>query len=370
MSGSDDGSFFIWEKETTNLVRILQGDESIVNCLQPHPSYCFLATSGIDPVVRLWNPRPEVRLSRIPKVEIHNLIFFSKPYFLDLAWLLLKCLHLHISFYLKNPYFALNYVLRINHQGHHIVLPLAVAALYPCHAMFNLNSLLYVSLLSGAVCQIIISRKLVMTVQTLRTYLWQKKNLIPKILCLRVVLTSVPSQSGRMGAWWRTWTERLRPTSGAWTPTPWRWCCWTWATASRAWVAAGQRAPTRRTAPRARCSAGPARISTTRGSPAAATACRTARVSTNNRAKTRHNKNPHLYPQPARHTPPSHGQRNEGGALSQTRRPATRRHLRSGFLSLANVLIPTPYVCARVLCVKNKQKCKANSNSEAATAPV
>ncbi|KAJ8373236.1 hypothetical protein AAFF_G00267280 [Aldrovandia affinis] len=27
VSGSDDGSFFIWEKETTNLVRILQGDE-------------------------------------------------------------------------------------------------------------------------------------------------------------------------------------------------------------------------------------------------------------------------------------------------------------------------------------------------------
>lgn len=59
VSGSDDGSFFIWEKETTNLVRILQGDESIVNCLQPHPSYCFLATSGIEAAVKLWNPRPE-----------------------------------------------------------------------------------------------------------------------------------------------------------------------------------------------------------------------------------------------------------------------------------------------------------------------
>lgn len=77
MSGSDDGSFFIWEKETTNLVRILQGDESIVNCLQPHPSYCFLATSGIDPVVRLWNPRPEVNylfstllLSRQERMEL------------------------------------------------------------------------------------------------------------------------------------------------------------------------------------------------------------------------------------------------------------------------------------------------------------
>lgn len=65
VSGSDDGSFFIWEKETTNLVRILQGDESIVNCLQPHPSYCFLATSGIDPVVRLWNPRPEVNIFEV-----------------------------------------------------------------------------------------------------------------------------------------------------------------------------------------------------------------------------------------------------------------------------------------------------------------
>ncbi|XP_006818911.2 WD and tetratricopeptide repeats protein 1-like [Saccoglossus kowalevskii] len=59
VAGSDDGSFFVWEKSTTNLVRVLRGDESIVNCLQPHPSSCLLATSGIDPVVRLWSPRPE-----------------------------------------------------------------------------------------------------------------------------------------------------------------------------------------------------------------------------------------------------------------------------------------------------------------------
>ncbi|ESO93249.1 hypothetical protein LOTGIDRAFT_189887, partial [Lottia gigantea] len=59
VAGSDDGSFFIWEKETTNIVRVLRGDDSIVNCLQPHPSYCLLATSGIDPVVRLWSPRPD-----------------------------------------------------------------------------------------------------------------------------------------------------------------------------------------------------------------------------------------------------------------------------------------------------------------------
>ena len=59
VAGSDDGSFFLWEKSTTNLLRILKGDESIVNCLQPHPTGCLLATSGIDPVVRLWSPQAE-----------------------------------------------------------------------------------------------------------------------------------------------------------------------------------------------------------------------------------------------------------------------------------------------------------------------
>ncbi|CAG2161831.1 unnamed protein product [Oppiella nova] len=59
IAGSDDGSFFVWDRHTTNIVRVMRGDDSIVNCLQPHPSSCLLATSGIDPVVRLWSPRPE-----------------------------------------------------------------------------------------------------------------------------------------------------------------------------------------------------------------------------------------------------------------------------------------------------------------------
>jgi len=59
MAGSDDGKFFIWDRVTSNIVKVLVGDESIVNCLQTHPSAPLLATSGIDPVVRLWQPRPE-----------------------------------------------------------------------------------------------------------------------------------------------------------------------------------------------------------------------------------------------------------------------------------------------------------------------
>ncbi|XP_039288976.1 WD and tetratricopeptide repeats protein 1-like isoform X2 [Nilaparvata lugens] len=59
MAGSDDGSIFFWERETTNNVRILIGDSSIVNCIQPHPSCCLLASSGIDSSVRLWSPKPQ-----------------------------------------------------------------------------------------------------------------------------------------------------------------------------------------------------------------------------------------------------------------------------------------------------------------------
>ena len=55
-AGSDDGNIFIWEKLTGNLVRVLHGDDSIVNCVQWHPQMAMLATSGIESVVRLWQP--------------------------------------------------------------------------------------------------------------------------------------------------------------------------------------------------------------------------------------------------------------------------------------------------------------------------
>ena len=46
MAGSDDGKFFIWDRRSGNIARVLVGDESIVNCLQGHPDTPLLATSG------------------------------------------------------------------------------------------------------------------------------------------------------------------------------------------------------------------------------------------------------------------------------------------------------------------------------------
>lgn len=58
-AGSDDGLIFFWDRETGEIVNALQGDPSIVNCIQPHPSVCLLATSGIDKVVKIWTPAKE-----------------------------------------------------------------------------------------------------------------------------------------------------------------------------------------------------------------------------------------------------------------------------------------------------------------------
>ncbi|CAF0917075.1 unnamed protein product [Didymodactylos carnosus] len=57
MSGSDCGHIFIWDKNSSRIVRIIKADDHVVNCLQPHPlNYPILASSGIDYNIKLWSP--------------------------------------------------------------------------------------------------------------------------------------------------------------------------------------------------------------------------------------------------------------------------------------------------------------------------
>ncbi|KAJ9560336.1 hypothetical protein OSB04_005496 [Centaurea solstitialis] len=55
-SGSDDGRWFIWEKSTGRLIKVLMGDGAVVNCVQSHPFDCVVATSGIDNTIKIWTP--------------------------------------------------------------------------------------------------------------------------------------------------------------------------------------------------------------------------------------------------------------------------------------------------------------------------
>ncbi|XP_039601107.1 DDB1- and CUL4-associated factor 6 isoform X3 [Polypterus senegalus] len=59
MSGSDCGHIFIWDRHTAEHVMLLEADNHVVNCLQPHPFDPILASSGIDYDIKIWSPLEE-----------------------------------------------------------------------------------------------------------------------------------------------------------------------------------------------------------------------------------------------------------------------------------------------------------------------
>ncbi|MCJ1402476.1 hypothetical protein MMC11_005696 [Xylographa trunciseda] len=56
MSGSDSGHLFIWDKKTSQLVNILEGDGEVVNVMQGHPYEPLIAVSGIDHTIKIFSP--------------------------------------------------------------------------------------------------------------------------------------------------------------------------------------------------------------------------------------------------------------------------------------------------------------------------
>lgn len=53
VSGSDDGNFFIWRKDTGRLHGIFEGDGSVVNVIESHPHLPIVAVSGIDTTIKV-----------------------------------------------------------------------------------------------------------------------------------------------------------------------------------------------------------------------------------------------------------------------------------------------------------------------------
>ncbi|KAM0879915.1 hypothetical protein ACQ4PT_033911 [Festuca glaucescens] len=67
-SGSDCGRLFIWRKRDGKFLRAMEGDECIVNCIEPHPHTMTIASSGIDNDVKLWTPSA-IEQARVLNVE-------------------------------------------------------------------------------------------------------------------------------------------------------------------------------------------------------------------------------------------------------------------------------------------------------------
>lgn len=60
VSGSDCGNCFFWEKETESIIQWMRADQrGSVNCVEPHPGFPILATSGLDHDIKIWVPSNE-----------------------------------------------------------------------------------------------------------------------------------------------------------------------------------------------------------------------------------------------------------------------------------------------------------------------
>ncbi|XP_065017409.1 uncharacterized protein LOC135643997 [Musa acuminata AAA Group] len=55
-SGSDCGRIFIWRKRDGKLLRAMEGDKYVVNCIEPHPYATVIASSGIENDIKIWTP--------------------------------------------------------------------------------------------------------------------------------------------------------------------------------------------------------------------------------------------------------------------------------------------------------------------------
>lgn len=56
VSGSDCGRIFIWKKKNGQLIRVMEADKQVVNCIEPHPHTPVLASSGIEKDIKVWTP--------------------------------------------------------------------------------------------------------------------------------------------------------------------------------------------------------------------------------------------------------------------------------------------------------------------------
>jgi WD repeat-containing protein 42A len=66
LSGSDCGNVFIWKKKGGKVMRMMCGDRNVVTCVEPHPRFPFVATSGIGRIIRIWSPESK-KVIPLPK---------------------------------------------------------------------------------------------------------------------------------------------------------------------------------------------------------------------------------------------------------------------------------------------------------------
>ncbi|ONK79878.1 uncharacterized protein A4U43_C01F11300 [Asparagus officinalis] len=70
VSGSDCGRIFIWRKKDGELLRAMEGDKHVVNCIEPHPYTTAIASSGIENDIKIWTPNAIERAQPVNMDEL------------------------------------------------------------------------------------------------------------------------------------------------------------------------------------------------------------------------------------------------------------------------------------------------------------
>ncbi|KAJ8767004.1 hypothetical protein K2173_012513 [Erythroxylum novogranatense] len=69
VSGSDCGRIFIWKKKGGELIRVMEADKHVVNCIASHPHLTVLASSGIERDIKMWTPKAMERATLPINIE-------------------------------------------------------------------------------------------------------------------------------------------------------------------------------------------------------------------------------------------------------------------------------------------------------------
>ncbi|CAA2982050.1 DDB1- and CUL4-associated factor 8 isoform X2, partial [Olea europaea subsp. europaea] len=69
VSGSGCGRIFIWKKGG-KLIRVMEADKHVVNCIEPHPHTMMLASSGIENDNKIWIPKAVDRATQPTNIEL------------------------------------------------------------------------------------------------------------------------------------------------------------------------------------------------------------------------------------------------------------------------------------------------------------
>lgn len=70
VSGSDCGRIFIWRKKNGELIRVMEADRHVVNCIEPHPHIPVLASSGIESEIMVWTSKAAERATLPDNIEL------------------------------------------------------------------------------------------------------------------------------------------------------------------------------------------------------------------------------------------------------------------------------------------------------------